>query len=388
MKRADKTKVGVGVVGAGFMCKAHSNAYHKADYYYWDRKFMPDLVGVADITQAGADEAAERYGYRYGCKGWEALLTDPDIDLIDICVGDALHKTVAIEAAKAGKAVLCEKPLALNIDDARAMFDAASKAGVRNMCGFNYRFLPAVLLARRFIDQGLMGKLYCFNGSYCQDQGADDRIPAEKLWYVMGPKASGASHGIGSHLIDMSRFLVGEVGSVSGLTKTYNKTRSSAAGDVAVQSDEEMLSVVEFTNGASGLYKASAVSGGRKNFFSWELNGSGGSMTFNTEDPNVLHVYLRDSPVKEINGFTAVNVTQLDKGHPLVEYFWPRGSGLGWEDAHVNEIAHLLDCMVEDKPISPLGATFGDGLKVVTVIDAIKRSNSSGQRVYLDQGGF
>jgi predicted dehydrogenase len=383
MDISEKKQIGVGVIGAGFMCRAHSNAYHKARYFYWNKNFEPAMVGVADITQAGAEDAAARYGYSYGCEGWERLLADPKIALVDICVGDALHKKAAVEAAKAGKAVLCEKPLALNVEDAQEMVDAASGNAVKNMCGFNYRFFPAVQLAKRLIDQGLMGKLYCFNGSYCQDQGADDRIPAEKLWYVMGPKASGASNGIGSHLIDMSRFLVGEIGSVSGFMKIYNKIRTSNSGDIAVKNDEEMLAVLEFANGASGLYKASAVSGGRKNFFSWEINGSGGSITFNTEEPNILHVYLRDAPVKELNGFTAVNVTQLDKGHPLMEHFWPRGSGLGWEDAHVNEIAHMLDCVANDGSVSPLGATFEDGLHVVKVIKAIRESQDSGRRINL-----
>ena len=122
-------------------------------------------------------------------------------------------------------------------------------------------------------------------------------------------------------------------------------------------------------------------------FFSWEINGSCGSLTFNTEEPNILKVYLRDSPIKEINGFTSVNVTQLDKGHPLMEYFWPRGSGLGWEDAHVNEIAHMLNCVAVNESVSPLGATFEDGLHVVKVIKAIRDSQDSGKRVHLGASG-
>jgi predicted dehydrogenase len=216
-------------------------------------------------------------------------------------------------------------------------------------------FFPAVQLAKRLIEQGVMGNLYCFNGSYCQDQGADDRVPAEKLWYAMGPKASGAAIGIGSHLIDMSRFLMGEVASVSGIAKTYNKVHSSASGDMLITTDEEMLGVAEFTSSASGLYRASAVAGGRKNYLAWE-----------------------------INGFTAVNVTQPDRGHPLMESLWPRGHVLGWEDAHVNEIAHMLDAVSNDGQVAPLGATFADGLRVVSIIEAIKRFHASGKRAYLD----
>jgi predicted dehydrogenase len=384
MDISKKIEVGIGIVGAGFMCRAHSNAYHKARYFYWNKKFLPKLVAVADITQSGANEAAERYGYSYGCVGWERLMADPEIDLVDICVGDALHARIALEAAEAGKAILCEKPLALTVEDARLMVETVQKKAVVNMAGYNYRFLPAVILAKKLITDGVMGKLYNFHAVYGQDQGADDRVPAEKLWYVMGPKASGASNGIGSHIIDMSRFLMGDIGSVSGLLATYNKTRASSNGVFDVKNDEEMLCLAEFKNGSTGLFKASAVSGGRKNYFAWEVYGSGGSMRFDTEDPNILHVYLRDSPIREINGFTAVNVTQLDKGHPLMEHFWPRGSGLGWEDAHVNEIAHLLDCIVEKTTVAPMGATIVDGLRVVETIQAIKVSHESGKRVFME----
>ena len=384
MEKSLKKQIGVGMIGTGFMCRAHSNAYRKISWNYWSENFLPVLVGVGGISQEDADMASQRFGYQYGCVGWEKLMLDPDINLISIGVDDKLHKQAALDCIAAGKSVICEKPLALSVEDAVEMTEAAEHSKVKNMCGFNYRFLPAVVLAKRLIERGLMGNLYCFNGCYCQDQGADDRVPAEKLWYVKGSKASGVSNGIGSHLIDMSRYLMGEVGTVQGFTKTYNKIRTTSSGSMNVVTDEEMLATVEFVSGASGLYRASAVAGGRKNYFAWEINGSGGSMTFNTEDPNVLNVYLRDSQVPEINGFTAVNVTQLDHNHPFMEYFWPRGSGLGWEDAHVCELAHMLNCVANDQIVSPLGATFRDGLHVVSILEAIRESQRSTRRINLD----
>ncbi len=379
-----KKDIGIGLVGTGFMCKAHSNAYHKIGWDFWDEPYRPVLIGVGGICIEDAENAMQRFGYRHGCVGWDALLADPAIDMIDIVVGEQLHKRVALESMQAGKSVVCEKPLTLTVEDAWEMEAAANKYQVRNLCGYNYRFFPAVQLAKSLIDRGLLGKLYCFNGCYCQDQGADDRVPAEKLWYVMGSKASGASNGIGSHLVDMSRFLMGEVGAVSGFTKTYNPTRNSASGEITVKTDEEMLAVLEFTSGASGLYKASAVSAGRKNFLSWEISGSRGSMIFDTENPNVLKVYLQDGPVKELCGFTEVNVTQVDMGHPLVSHFWPRGSGLGWEDAHVCELAHMLACVAENRPVAPEGADFYDGARVVEILDAIRRSQATKTHIYTE----
>ena len=379
----EKENVGVGIVGTGFMCKSHSNSYHKAGYLFRNGKHAPELIGIGATTQEKANDASSRYGFRYGSVGWEKLIQDPEIDLIDVCVGDSLHKQVAIEAATAGKAVLCEKPLALSIEDARAMVNAAEKRNVVNMCGYNYRFFPAVQLAKRLIMRCDIGRLYSFSGCYCQDVGADDRVPAERLWYITGPKASGVSNGIGSHLVDMSRFLMGNVASVSGRLKIFNTIRSSQTGEVRVRNDEEMLAVVDFVSGASGQYKASAVCGGRKNYLSWEIYGSKGSMTFDIENPNILNVYLRDSPLLEINGFTAVNVTQMDKNHPLVENFWPRGHCIGWEDAHVSEIAHMLECVSSGRSVAPEGATFEDGLRVVEILQAIRESSESGKRIDL-----
>jgi len=380
----EKKQIGVGVVGTGFMCRSHANAYHKIRWQFWDEPFAPRLIGVGATSQEKAEEARARYGFDYGAVGWDRLLADGEIRLIDVSVGDRLHKRVSMEAIAAGKDVLCEKPLALSVEDAFEMARAAREKGVVAMCGFNYRFFPAVQLLKRLIDRGDLGALYSFNGSYCQDQGADDRVMAEKLWYVQGPKASGASNGIGSHLVDMSRHLMGEVGAVSGRLRTYNKIRQSAAGPVPVLTDEEMVATVDFVSGAAGIYRAAVIAMGRKNCFTFEVNGSAGSAAFDTEEPNILRVCLRDPPVRELQGFAAVNVTQLDRDHPNMAHFWPRGSGLGWEDAHVCEIAHLLRCVHGRRAVAPEGADFSDGARVVQVLDAIRRADREGRRVYLD----
>jgi len=379
----ERKKIGIGIVGAGFMCKAHSNAYNTMRYTHVSDGYLPELVRVGADTEDEARVAAERYGYKKSCAGWKDVVDDPDVAVVDVCLSDALHKRVSLDAIAAGKDLLCEKPLAVSASDALEMLTAAKKAGVRHMTGFNYRFIPAVRLARELIASGAIGRLYRFNGSHSQDPGADPSTPAERVWYASGPKASGVARGIGSHLIDMSRYLMGEIVDVDGKLKTYNRTRPSADGILQVTQDEAMSALLEFETGADGILAASAVASGRKNRIAWEINGTKGSIAFDMEEINFLHVCLMDSPLKEVSGFTRVDVTQADRNHPFAEYWWPRGHGIGWEHAHINELAHFLDCVANDKPVAPHGATFRDGYRVAAVIEAISESSQSGKSIDL-----
>ena len=373
--------IGIGIVGAGFMCKAHSNAYSTMRYTHAKEDFLPFLARVGADTEEEARAAAERYGYARSCAGWKDLVEDPSVDVVDICLSDALHKAAALDAIAAGKDLVCEKPLAVTSSDALEMLNVAEKAGVRHMVGFNYRFVPAVRLARQLISGGVIGTPYRFTGSYSQDPGADPATPAESVWYAAGPKSSGVARGIGSHLIDMSRYLMGEIAAVDGKLKTYNRTRPSASGLLSITQDEAMSALLDFENGSDGILGASAVASGRKNRIAWEINGSQGSIAFDMEEINFLYVNLMVSPVKEISGFTRVDVTQIDRNHPFAEYWWPRGHGIGWEHAHINELAHFLDCVANDKAVAPHGATFRDGYRVAAIIEAIAESSAAGRRI-------
>jgi predicted dehydrogenase len=382
---AKNTKhLGIGIVGAGFMCKAHSNAYSAMKYMYAGEGFSPQLVAVGADTAQEAAAAAERYGYRKSCAGWADIVSDPEVDIVDICLSDALHKRVCLDAIQAGKNVICEKPLALNPDDALEMFLAAEEAKVRHLTGFNYRFIPAVRLARDLIASDVIGKPYRFSGSYAQDPGADPGTSAEKVWYAAGPKSSGAAKGIGSHLIDMARFLMGEIVTVDGKLKTYNRSRPSASGPLTISQDEAMSALVDFEGGADGILGASAVAAGRKNRIAWEINGTKGSLSFDMEELNFLNVYLMESQNKAVTGFTRIDVTQADRGHPFAERWWPKGHGIGWEHAHVNELAHFLSCVASGEPVEPQGASFRDGYRATAVIEAIAQSSASGRRVDLE----
>jgi predicted dehydrogenase len=207
-----------------------------------------------------------------------------------------------------------------------------------------------------------------------QDVGYAEDTPVEKLWYAQGYKGNGVSLGIGSHLIDMARFLVGEITEVSGMMPVYNQNRNSQKGQVRVDKEEDMLAVVGFDNGATGLLRASAVSAGRKNHLAWEISCSNGSLVFDLENLNNLDVFYRETPVHEVTGFTRINVTQVDRNHPFTDVWWPRGHIVGWEHAHINEIAHFLRCIAHDEPINPLGADFEDGYKSMLIIDSLRRA--------------
>ncbi len=383
-------RLGIGIVGAGFMCKSHSNAFSTMKYMYPGEGYVPDLVAVGATTADRAAAAAVRYGYRKSCAGWADIVSDPEVDIVDICLSDALHTRVCLDAIGAGKHVICEKPLALNPEDALEMYLAAEKAKVRHMTGFNYRFVPAVRFAHELIASGAIGTPYRFSGSYSQDPGAAPSTPAEKVWYATGPKSSGVAKGIGSHLIDMARFLMGEIVSVDGRLTTYNRSRPSASGLLAVSQDEAMSALVDFEGGADGILSASAVAAGRKNRIFWEINGTGGSLWFDMEDINFLNVCLiespdaPDAPMSPVAGFTRVDVTQADRRHPFADHWWPRGHGIGWEHAHVNELAHFLSCVASGAPVEPLGASFRDGYRAAAVIEAVARSSASGRRVDME----
>jgi len=381
MRQEKQKEFHIALVGGGFMAKAHSNAYHTIPYIYNKSNYRIDLDSLSAATIEEAEEAARRYSFANAYAGYEEAVSKGSIDIVDICAADFIHKDIAVAALSHGKHVLCEKPLANSLEDAQAMYDAAVRAGTKTMCGFNYRFVPAVRLARMLLERGTMGRIYSFNGAYNQDSGAFDDIPLERLWYAYGSKASGVSYGIGSHIIDMARFLVGEIATVSGLMKIYTKERPSNKGLQKVLKEEEMLALVEFDNEASGMIKASAVAAGRKNQLTFEISCSKGSLSFDLEEPNYLNVFLKNSPIAQVSGFTKVNVTQIDREHPFMDVWWPRGHGIGWEHAHINEIAHFLDCVANDRDIAPYGATFKDGLRAIEIIEAIRLSGQIKSKV-------
>ncbi|MFY9446240.1 MAG: Gfo/Idh/MocA family oxidoreductase [Dethiobacteria bacterium] len=374
---AERKKIGIGMLGAGWMGRAHTNAYITARYMFWPTSnWEPELVVIGSSTEEKGKLAAQRFGYQQGVGGYEAIINNPRVDVFDNVTPDRIHVEPSIAAAKAGKHVICEKPLAVGARDAKRMLDAVNEAKVKHLCCFNYRFFPAVQLAYDLIQDGVLGKIYHFSGNYYQDHGSDENTPAEDIWYIGW---SGVAQGITSHLIDMSRFLIGEVESVHGMVRTYNKVRNSKNGPIDVTADEGFFSMVEFANGVTGVYQSLGVANGRRSRFSFEIYGSKGSLAWNVEEPNFLDIYLSESADPRVLGFTRVCATEPN--HPFMNVWWPPGHTLGWEHGHINMIAHFLDCVANDKPVAPRAATFEDGYKVAVIIDTINESSKQGKKL-------
>jgi predicted dehydrogenase len=376
---ADLRRVGIGVLGYGFMGKTHSNAFLKVPYLYETSPAYPELIALCGRDKSRVEETAKMFRYKGYYTDWRRLVEDPRIEIFDNCAPDNLHHEPAIAAARNGKHVICEKPLAMTVDEARQMLKAVKSAKVKHMCCHNYRFIPAVRLARQLIENGALGQIYQFRARYLQEPGHDPAEVTDNVWYASGTR-SGVLLGIGSHIIDMARFLIGEIKAVSGLMKTFNTTRNTASGDNEdVKADEGNMALVEFENGTIGTLESSGVSTGRKNQHTWEVSGSKGSVAFDLEDLNHLHVYSSETPRKEIMGFARVSVTESH--HPLHAQILPQGHNAGWEYGHAHALSHFIDCVANGKPVEPYGASFEDGYKVQVIMNAIHVSSQTGRRV-------
>ncbi|NOZ73155.1 MAG: Gfo/Idh/MocA family oxidoreductase [Chloroflexi bacterium] len=369
-------EVGVGMLGYAFMGKAHTNAYKTIPYMMYPPPAIPRLVAISGRNQDAVAEAARRYGYEKYYTSWRAMLEDPDVQLLDNGGPNNLHAEPSIIAAELGKHILCEKPLARDAAEAKEMWDAVEKAGVKHMVAFNYRFVPAIRLIRNLIDEGKLGRIYHFRASYLQEW-IMPHYGTPKIWRLDKSVAgSGALGDLGAHIIDLAHFLVGGVKSVSGLTTTFIKERATAEGTIAtVDVDDAFAAAIEFENGALGTLEASRFAAGHKNANTFEINAEKGSIRFNLERLNELEVFWIDDEPKETQGFHTVNVTEAY--HPWISNWWPHGHIIGWEHTFIHEITHLLDCIVNDKDVAPYGATFEDGYRCAVVCDAIVQSSQS-----------
>jgi predicted dehydrogenase len=357
--------IGIGMLGYAFMGKAHSNAYKTLAYMTWPPPLRPELVAIAGRNEEAVAEAARRYGFAEYVTDWKTLVADPRVELFDNAGPNNLHAEPTIAAAEAGKHVICEKPLGRDADESYETWQRVQAAGVKHMCAFNYRFVPAVRLAREMIEAGELGEILHFRGSYLQEWGATDAA----VWrFDRAVAGSGALGDLGAHVVDMARYLVGEIASVAARTPTFHPGR---------EVDDAVESVVSFEGGAIGTIEASRFATGRKNAFTWEINGSKGSLRFDLERLNELEVHLTDStPGSRAQGFRTVLVSEPD--HPFWEHWWPQGHMIGWEHTFVHELHHLLAAIREDTPVGPHGATLEDGYRAAEVCDAMLRSSENG----------
>ncbi len=376
----DAPEVGVGMLGYAFMGKAHSNAMKKLPYMMYPPVAIPKLVAISGRNEAAVQEAARRFGYQKAYTDWRAMVEDPDVQLLDNGGPNNLHAEPSILAAQLGKHVLCEKPLARTAAEAKAMWDAVEAAKIKHMVAFNYRFVPAVRMIRDLIDQGAFGRIYHWRAVYLQEW-IMPHYSTPIIWRLQKDVAgSGALGDLGAHIIDLAHYLVGGIKSVSALTKTFIQARDQDdGGDGVVDVDDAFAAAVEFENGAIGTLESTRFAAGRKNYNCFELNAEKGSVRFNLERMNEAEIFWIDDQPKAAQGFH--NVLVSEGHHPWWSNWWPHGHIIGWEHTFVHEINHLLDAIVNDKPVGPHGATFEDGYRCAVVCDAVVESGQSGRRV-------
>ncbi|HEX3830650.1 MAG TPA: Gfo/Idh/MocA family oxidoreductase [Solirubrobacteraceae bacterium] len=366
--------IGVGMLGYAFMGRAHVNAYRTLAYMATELPLSPRLVAIAGRNEQAVHDAARRFGFERAETDWRALIADDSIELFDNGGPNALHAEPTIAAAEAGKHVICEKPLGRTAEEAHEIWRRVQATGVKAMCAFNYRFVPAVRLARRLIEAGELGEIYHFRGRYLQDWIADPEFPM--VWRLSKEASgSGALGDLGAHVIDLARYLVGEITTIAGTARTFIEDRPGGHVDV----DDAVEGVVGFEGGAVGTLEATRFAVGRKNGLAFEINGSKGSIAFDLERLNELSVHLSGSrPGAQAQGFRQVLVTEAD--HPYMDMWWPPGHIIGWEHTFSHELLHLLSAIATGAPVGPDGATLQDGYRAAEVCDALLRASETGQR--------
>ena len=359
----------VALIGYAFMGKAHSNAYRQVNPFFAPT-LRPRMKVICGRTPSAVRAAAREYGWDEAATDWQEVVARKDIDIVDVSTPGDSHMEIAIAAARAGKAVFCEKPLANTVRDAERMLAAVEKAGVVHMICHNYRRAPAVMLARQLIAEGQLGTIRHYRGTYLQDWITDPNFPL--VWRLDKKKAgSGALGDIAAHSIDLARFLVGEISEVAADLATFVKMRplpdnSKKRGRVTV--DDASVSLVRFANGAIGTIEATRMAPGRKNYNRFEINGSRGSLAFDLERMNELELYL-EADQQRVRGFRRILVTEST--HPYVKAWWPPGHIIGYEHTFTHTVYDLLEAMARDKVPQP---NFVDGVRNQRVLGAIEKA--------------
>ena len=372
-------KVNVGLVGYMFMGKAHSVGYRDCTFAFPNVKAEPVMKEISGLVKEEAEQFGAQYGWERASEGYKQLVEADDIDLVDISTGNDTHKEIALAAAKNGKHIFCEKPMAMNVAECKQMIKAVEKAGVIHMIDFNYRCVPAVALAKQMVEKGMIGTPYHFRAVYLQDWIMDPEFPL--VWRLVKDKAGSGAHGdLNAHIIDLARFICGDFESVCGLMETFIKKRpllsaqtggltakgSKKMGEVTV--DDATLFMAKFKNGAVGTFEATRFAGGHRNGNQFEINGSAGSIRFNLERLNELEYFsLKDKENQQ--GWKTILVT--DPPHPYLDGWWPAGHIIGWQHTFVHQVYNLMNGIASKKNPTP---NFYDGLECQKVLEAVETS--------------
>jgi len=380
-----KPTIGIGMVGYAFMGGSHSQAWRTVNNFF-DVGLQARMAAICGRNEANVSAAATKFGWATYETDWRTLVARDDIGLVDVASPGNNHAEVAIAALEAGKHVLCEKPLANSVDEARAMVAAAETAagkGVRSMVGFNYRRVPAAAYACQLVAEGKLGDIRHVRAVYLQDWILDPEFPL--VWRLQKEEAgSGALGDIASHIVDLAQFITGQsVTGVSSLLETFIKERplvastdglrgtgSTERGEVTV--DDAALFIARLSGGAVATFEASRLAPGRRNGLRIEINGSKGSLVFELERLNELQVYFTDDDAG-VQGFRTIIMTEPE--HPYLSAWWPAGHIIGWEHTFTHEALDLLTAIEKGTDPAP---SFADGLQIQLVLQAVEESAAGG----------
>ncbi len=377
-------QLNIGLIGYSFMGKAHSNAFRKVSMFFPDTGVEPVMKVICGRNREAVSRAAAQFGWEEYATNWRRVVAREDIDVVDICSPGNMHKPMAIEALKAGKHVICEKPLANNLTEAKEILKVANRSDQKTMVAFNYRRVPAVALARQLIQEGRIGQIYHWRAVYLQDWIIDPDFPL--VWRLEKRLAgSGPLGDLGAHIVDLALHLVGDIDTIVGADTTFIKKRprvesidaslgakgggGKRIGRVTVE--DATLFLARFKNGALGSFEATRFAAGRRNHNRFEINGSKGSIAFNLEKMNELQYYSREDE-EHVQGFREIIVNE--GSHPYMSAWWPPGHLVGWEHTFVHEVKDFFEAVVSNQKASP---DFKEGTKVQAVLEAVGQSAKS-----------
>lgn len=362
-------KLNVAMIGYGFMGKAHSQAWRNVTKFFEvDREI--NMAVICGRNQAALEQARIREGWQSSQTDWQKIVSDPSIDVVDICTSGDSHAEIAITALNAGKHVLCEKPLANTEAEAAQMVMASKKATGKSMVGFNYRLVPAISFAKHLVDEGKIGRVFHIRARYLQDWIVSPDFPL--VWRLQKNLAgSGALGDIASHIVDMTQFVTGQkIIGVSGLTNTFIKERplltGNKKGEVTV--DDAAIFFTKTNQGALATYEATRFAAGSRNDFGFEIYGEKGSLKFSFEQMSYLQ-FCDNTQSKDETGFKNILVTE--PGHPYMKNWWPPGHHIGYGETFTHEIYDFVQAVINDTSPTP---SFEDGWQVQRVLAAVEKS--------------
>lgn len=366
----------IGMIGTGFMARAHTNAYKRIGDFFPELLYRPVLRSVCSRTPGKARAFAYQWQYEQSTTDWKDLVANPEIDAIDICAPNDVHAEIAIAAAEAGKMILCEKPLARSVVEAQPMVDAVEKAGVKNTVWYNYRRVPAVTLAKQIIDSGKLGKIFHYRANFLQDWTINPELPqgGEALWRLdINAAGSGVTGDLLAHCIDTAMWLNGGIRDVSAVTETFIKERKhQLTGQVEkVGIDDACIFHCHFDNGSLGLFEATRYARGQKALYTLEINGEHASIRWDLQDQNRLE-YFDHNDESIVRGWRSIHVSDSDQ--PYIKRWWIPGVCIGYEHTFVHHAADFLSSLETGEPCSP---TFQEAMETQKVCEAVLTSAAS-----------